>query len=308
MPWIISGISVLAVAVIAIFIVLIALSYAAFDFLLLVPRQSPDELKDILTKKKVFPDDIADEEFERINLTSFDGLNLAGYYLNRFAESKKAVIIAHGYTSNHVYSMQYAPLFLQRGYNVLLFDQRAHCESEGKYPSYGLFESQDLKLWVDWLRKRLGEGCEIGLMGHSIGGATVLSLPKYDNDIKFIVADSAFTSLYRFVYARFKFLHLPFKPFAPFINGLLKRKCGYSINEPCAKDVVAGAGHDIPIMFVHGTKDITVPCGCSTELYEAHDNPKDVLYIVPNAAHPDAYADNPERYKKTLYAFLDSLD
>ncbi|MDW7650471.1 MAG: alpha/beta hydrolase [Bacillota bacterium] len=69
----------------------------------------------------------------------------------------------------------YARFYLEeRGYNVLLPDNRGHGESQGHYIGFGRHDRLDCLQWVDEIISRNGEDSVIVLHGVSMGGATVL--------------------------------------------------------------------------------------------------------------------------------------
>lgn len=73
---------------------------------------------------------------EEIIIKSYDGLNLKGFFHKVYNDSKKVVILNHGYTANHYVDYQFTDIFFEEGYNVLLVDMRSHGESEGKVAFY----------------------------------------------------------------------------------------------------------------------------------------------------------------------------
>ena len=76
------------------------------------------------------------KECLELDITSFDGLKLHGYYIDR--GNDKIMMMFHGVHANSLFhfSIQ-ARECLKRGYNVLIVDERSHGKSEGKYITYG---------------------------------------------------------------------------------------------------------------------------------------------------------------------------
>ena len=87
------------------------------------------------------------------SITSLDGLKLYGrYYKN--GDSKKTLVFFHGYHADPLNNVNTPGLkFLKDGYNLLLITERAHGNSEGKYITFGVKESEDAILWLDFLNK-----------------------------------------------------------------------------------------------------------------------------------------------------------
>ena len=69
-------------------------------------------------------------------IESEDGLKLKGWYYPNNG-SRKCVILVHGYMGDHGNMMTLAAKYHSWGYSVLLPDNRAHGESEGKYIGMG---------------------------------------------------------------------------------------------------------------------------------------------------------------------------
>ncbi len=292
------------VAAAAVFL-LWAITAAIFHYIFAMKKQSAAASVSILKQKGTLPQEIAAPE--RLTVLSDNGFTLTGYYINQFPDAKRAVIIAHGYRSNHVIALQYAPVFIKNGYNVLVIDQRAHGESGGKFPSYGLYESRDLHHWVTLLRERLGEDCEIGLMGHSLGGATVLCYPKIDTGIRFIITDCTYATLRQFIIQRIHSYFAPAWLFYPLVNRMVRARIGFSMNEVNPIEVALREGLSIPTLFIHSKGDRIMSFRGTKEMYEKRHNPHDRLYLHTSADHADVYCADTSAYQQMVDAFLQNL-
>lgn len=243
--------------------------------------------------------------YEEIDMISNDGLKLKGYYLPAGTESKKTVIIAHGYSGRAMNMYSYAKYYHeQRGYNVLMPDARGHGESEGNYIGFGWPERLDYVQWINYVLKRNGEETEIVLHGVSMGSATVMmtSGENLPEQVKAVVADCGYTSAKDVLtYQLKRMYHLPSFPIIESTSLLTKIRAGYSFAEASALEQVKKT--DKPILFIHGEDDTFVPVEMVYELYEAANGDKE-HYIVPNAEHGNAYDANPALYEETVTNFL----
>ena len=76
---------------------------------------------------------------EKVSIQSFDGLILRGEFFEGEGEPDSTVLLVHGYRCNR--RREYAAIarfYLEAGYNVLLVDNRAHGESDGRYIGFGI--------------------------------------------------------------------------------------------------------------------------------------------------------------------------
>jgi len=60
-----------------------------------------------------------------------------------------------------------------------------------------------------------------------------------------------------------------------------------------------------PIFFIHGEFDDTVPVESALRLFHSIDNPKNKLWIVPEARHVSCYRARPEEYITKVASFFD---
>ena len=129
-----------------------------------------------------------------------DSLNLEGYWVNSNKSKTKGVIImVHGIGGSKEHFIHLAKLLAHQGIASVLFDSRAHGDSEGDYCTYGYYEKRDIKAIVDAIREK-DATIPIGIWGNSMGGAIALQALAYDNRLQFGVIESTFTDLHQIVY------------------------------------------------------------------------------------------------------------
>ncbi|MDK8182821.1 alpha/beta hydrolase [Paenibacillus sp. UMB4589-SE434] len=240
---------------------------------------------------------------EDITIMSHDGLKLCGVYIEQHPQSKRIVILIHGYTAALPWSAQFLPLFSRLGFNALLIDQRRHGNSEGKYTTFGYKEKYDVQAWVDWVVNRKGDDCIIGLHGQSLGGGTVLEyIAIHRPQVRFVVADCPYSDLTKLIRHQVtKLNHMPAWPTMTLVNRLLKRKAGFKMEDVSPIHIIAHS--KLPIMFIHGKSDIFVPTYMSEEMFNIKPGPKQLL-LIDKATHGVAYCYDQELYEAEVTRFV----
>ena len=69
-------------------------------------------------------------EKQDYTIQSDDGYTLHVELLRNPAPSDRYVLISHGYTDNRFGSLKYTRIYLELGFNVILYDLRGHGENE----------------------------------------------------------------------------------------------------------------------------------------------------------------------------------
>ena len=238
---------------------------------------------------------------------SEDGLRLHGTWFPR-GDCKKVVICFHGYTSQGMKDyIGLSGYYLNHGYSMLLVDERAHGESEGKYIGFGCLDRQDALKWIDWVIRKCGEDTEILLHGTSMGAATVLMTSGLElpAQVKGIISDCAFTSSKEvFSHVLKSMYHMPAFPTMQLADFLNRKLSGYGLDECNAAREVKKA--KVPILFIHGSGDTFVPCSMCETIYENCASPKKKL-IVEGAAHAESYYKDTDAYENALTEFIGEL-
>lgn len=229
---------------------------------------------------------------ERFEIRSSRGARLVGHYFHGEGDGKRIVFMVHGYRSEHAETAgMYWDYYRSRGFDLFCCDHEAHGESEGKYIGFGTFESEDCLRWIDFLIGRFGADIQILLHGFSMGAATVMLMaPRCPGQVKALVEDSGFQDA-----------SLQLKgqvgPFLPVLRLLHRMIAGVDLRQADARAALRQTR--LPILFVQGREDPTVPFRNAPALYESYQGEKDFLY-VDGARHVESMHVAPAAYAEKL--------
>lgn len=246
---------------------------------------------------------------EEVSINSLYGYKLSGTYIKNPVKTENTVIIVHGIRGSRWESIKYADIYLDKGFNALVYDSRFSGESGGNDITFGFFEKYDLDQWVKWVHAKNSQGI-IGVHGESMGAATALLHSKLNEKsglVKFYVADCPYSNLGELLIFRLKedygiknrFLASAIVFYSDIIAHIRSGFTFYDVSPINAiKDVKT------PIMFIHGDSDKFIPFSMSKDMYNEKLGAK-ALYIAPYSGHAQAYLYNKKEYKQKVYDFLD---
>ena len=246
---------------------------------------------------------LAKIKFEEVYIESTDHLKLFGRYYHN-SNSNKIDICFHGYKGEAIRDFCGGAETLKKTkHNMLLIDERAHGKSEGKVITFGIKERLDGLKWIEYVIKRFGKKSEIYLYGVSMGAATILMMSglKLPNNVKFIIADSPFSSPKDIIKKVIKDMKLPANLLYPFVYLGARIFGNFNPNETNAIEAVKKSR--IPILIFHGKDDNFVPYEMSQKIYENISSKKDIL-LTPKADHGMSYMVNKDAYYKKMLDFI----
>ena len=205
------------------------------------------------------------------------GVRLRGWRLRHSGPARGTVIYLHGSADNRTSGLAVAERFTRRGYDVVVYDSRAHGESEGEACTYGYYEKQDLRRVIDTV-----EPGPVAVLGVSLGGAVALQAAAIDARIRTVVAVSAFSDLRTVATER-----------APRIASAKDLEAAFRLAEATAhfqvgdvSPVASAREVAVPVLLVHGEDDRETPPAHSQRVFAALPGPKRLL-LVPGAGHDD---------------------
>ena len=245
--------------------------------------------------------------YEDVTFTSTgDGIALRGWFLP-VPDSDRVVVIAHGRNSNRTGEdgqlVPHAEALVKRGYNVLMFDFRAHGESSGVRYTLGAAEQRDVLGAVSYLRGRGFTPDRMGFWAHSMGAATVLLTSAVSPDVRTIVADSSFARLEDLLARELPrtsglpgFFNPPILFFARTLFG-----ADASVVNPV--DVVSGLPPD-SLFIIHAEADGLIPVNHARRIAAAAGPAVYDLWIFPGSRHDRVSSAAPDRYRARVLAFF----
>ncbi|MBM3269477.1 MAG: alpha/beta fold hydrolase [Candidatus Sericytochromatia bacterium] len=244
-------------------------------------------------------------KFDEATLQTEDGLAIKAWYIPAAAPSTKAVVMVHGHGSNRATWVENPVEFKAirgAGYNVVMLDLRRHGESGGEWITMALHEDNDVRAGVRWAASR--GNTAIGLLGNSLGGASIIHTAATTPGVKAVWDDCAFASVADAVRSATGMLNLPHADLVvPAILETGSRRLGEDLAASQPRAWIARfAGR--PVSIVHGAADKYIVAGNSFTNFEAARDPK-TLWIVPNAGHGNSSSTAPAEYQQRLTAFLE---
>lgn len=231
-----------------------------------------------------------------------DGSQMHVQLLQNPSPSDRYVILTHANTDNHIGSLKYVPMYLGLGYNCIIYDMRGHGENEPTFCTYGILEGKDLVELIKDTRERYPKITELGLHGESLGASTTIEALAYKPEVDFAVSDCAFANVESAVRQKFKTMHLP-EFLVPLVNVGVRILYGYSIYD--MRPIEALDNNTVPILFIHGDADATVPPQNARELYERAHGTREIHYVA-GADHAESVLVAPDEYREVVASFLEA--
>jgi len=241
-------------------------------------------------------------DFEAVAFTSRDGTGLKGWLVPH-PKPKGVVVLSHGLGAERSDLLDMVPFLHRAGYALLLYDFRAHGESEGRQVTLGYLESGDLVGALDLLASR-DDLAKLpwALYGLSMGAAPCILVAAVDKRVKAVVAESCYESLAGTLVHHGKlFFGMPglISRWATFFFEL---RFGFSVEEVSPAEAI-GAISPAGVLLIAGENDSRMTVGEAKRLYERCGEPRQLL-VVPGAAHGQAHFVAKQLYEARIAGFL----
>jgi uncharacterized protein len=234
---------------------------------------------------------------EEVWIGARDGSRLHALYLPAQGAPRATLLHLHGNAENlssHVHLVSWLP---QHGYAVLALDYRGYGRSQGSASVAALHE--DAEAALAWLVARgAPRSGPLVVLGQSIGGAVAIHMvtrTPLREHVAGVIADSAFSGYRRI--AREKLAEA-------WLTWPLQWPLSLLIGDRHAPvDTVAELA-PIPLLLLHGERDLIVDARHSQRLYDAAREPK-TLWRIADGGHIEAL--RRESVRARLLEYLDKL-
>ena len=180
-----------------------------------------------------------------------------------------------------------APLYNERGLNLLVADYRGYGASEGR-PTFGnmIKDAGMIFEHVSWVITENGRAADWFVMGRSLGSISAIELAAgFTERLKGLIIESGFISVNGLI----RHLGLP----SPGDLSELEDEC-----RRMAESI------KLPSLIIHGEHDRLVPLSQGKDLYESLGSEQKEFVVIPEAGHNDIMYVNPGKYMGAIKDFV----
>ncbi len=211
-----------------------------------------------------------------------------------------AVLLLHGIRGSRLDMVDRARFLHAAGHTVLLFDSRAHGESDGPRITFGYLESLDARAALGFLR-RAAPGERLGVIGISLGGAALLLGPQ-PLGVSALVLEAVYPTVEEAIENRLALrLGALGPPLAPLLTLQLRPRLGVSAQDLRPIEGIERVG--APILMIAGVEDRHTTRAQARRLF-ARARPPKALWEVAGAGHVDYHRAARDEYEARVGAFF----
>ncbi|MCC5649576.1 alpha/beta hydrolase [Nostoc sp. XA013] len=216
--------------------------------------------------------------------------HIHGWWIEAKQPNAKVLLYLHGNGINIGANIAHANRFHQLGFSVLLIDYRGYGRSEGMFPNEKRVYEDAFTAWNYLVQQQEIVPSQILLYGHSLGGAIAIDLAVKQPQAAGLIVESSFTSIRDVITYRNVFWMFP-------VDLILTQRFNSIKKLPKLK---------MPVLFIHGAADSTVPSFMSQKLYAVAPEPKQLL-LVPGADHNDTAVIAGLQYLQWVESFFEKV-
>jgi uncharacterized protein len=240
---------------------------------------------------------------EHVTVETYDGLKLNCWFVRQKKKAHGTVIFLHGVGDCKIAGVPFARSLYDRGFNIFLYDSRQHGESEGYYCTYGFYEKHDVSAVISYLQTRTDVKIgKIGIYGTSMGGAVAIQAAAIDPRIVCVVSEGSYTAL-RVVFVDYqkRIIKLPWHFLRNIALVQSQKMANFKARLVAPLEDIKRV--HVPVLIVHGKNDSFIRSDYSTLLYEAANEPKQLL-LIEGAGHNDVWEIGSTNYENSIASFF----
>jgi pimeloyl-ACP methyl ester carboxylesterase len=224
--------------------------------------------------------------YEKVEIPVGEG-TVRGWWIESPQADAPVIMWFYGNASNKGDIVGRAANLYDRGFSSFLFDLRGYGASEGNFPSEASVYKDAQAAWTYLVDERQISPEQIWLYGQSLGGAIALDLASRQSDLGGAIIESSFTSI---------------KDMAN-TTGVGRLYPTEWILTQRFESLEKVRSLQFPLLFIHGTRDGTVPVEMSEELYATASEPKELL-LIPGADHNNVADVGGSEYLEAIAQFV----
>ena len=232
--------------------------------------------------------------------------------VERSPHLRGTVILLHGRGGTKDNMLTVAQRFVAANFRCVVYDARAHAESEGKICTYGKQEKDDLTVVLDFVERKIEEQGEtlgpVLAFGSSLGAAVTLQAAPQEKRIVGVVAVAPFASLDQVITRAIgKVTRNRLPDFLR--NWIFQYACWRGRIDPAEVRPEESAKQiEAPVFVVHGEKDGVIPLEHAERIFENLPAGPHRFAMIPGAFHGNVLAEGgDDLYEEMIHFYLECI-
>lgn len=261
--------------------------------------------KYLIKRRKPDPADSPDRyglPYEDVSFASRYKVMLRGWWIPA-PNPKGTIIFCHGQNGSMEGDLPQAVAFHQAGYNVLMFNLRAHGTSEGNTVTFGVFEKEDLLGAIDFLTVEK-DITQVAILGMSMGAGVAMIAAALSDKVKVLILDGIFERFAGVVEAAIG-TYLPL-PLAKAVTQLVILGATILTNTrmyQVSPKLWAKHLDHVPVLFIHAENDQFIT-QAEVERLAADLNGAYKIWVAKGSQHRRGFYDHPAEYNAQVLGWL----
>ncbi|MGL5675867.1 MAG: alpha/beta hydrolase [Cellulosilyticaceae bacterium] len=248
-------------------------------------------------------------ETEDLMIPSENGYEVEAKMLFAKEPVDKTVVVVHGIGMNMWRHLREAMMYLENGFNVVIYNQRNTGETGGDNRSFGHYEKHDLAAVMNYVSTQYPDQL-LGAHGFSMGAGTVGMYSGLDiaqEQADFLILDCPYDSMEGAVRVGIAAEGVPIPTsYAVWAGKVYNQlKSGFSYDEVDLTKEVAKS--TMPMYIIHGEEDAVCTVDMGQAVYDAKESGYKEIWIEPETAHVRIYDDHPDKYEANVMAFIQKV-
>ena len=221
-------------------------------------------------------------------------------------KNNKTIILVHGLGGNRYSMYSIAEYFLQKGYNVISYNQRSSNKNMAKYITFGYLEKFDLIDYIDYVKKEAPNE-PLGVFGTSCGGATsglAIGYKDTDDKVNFLILDCPVISMEWMIENEIKKMNIgiPTSYIMSCGNVVNNIKLGFYYKDAEVPKSISNI--KTSTLIINSKKDTTTPYFMGKNIYDSIKSKNKKIWTVDNSEHTKIWFEHNKEYKNKINKFL----
>ncbi|MGS5515478.1 alpha/beta hydrolase [Clostridioides difficile] len=264
----------------------------------------------VFSKRKDKPlEKLKNYKTDELMIQSSNNYKLESIFITSNIRTKDTIILVHGIGSCHYEMLKVAYGYLDKGYNVLIYNQRNTGNSGGDNYTFGLYERYDLDSLVKFIKNKFPDG-RLGIHGFSMGAGTAAmhtEINSRNRDVDFYILDSPYSEMREAIRMGVIEKRIPnvLVDYVITCGDLYNKfKSGFWYSDVRPDEAVKKS--NVPILFIHGTEDNVCDYRNSQKMYDLVKHDKKEIWLIEGVGHVDGYEHDKTVYFNKIFKFIDS--